>query len=72
MGVAETNLPAIVGYLLIALGLAGVVLPVVPGLSDVRIVRSPRRRPFGLAGTTDATFDGINPSHWWLIARVPG
>ncbi len=27
----ETNLPAIVGYLLIALGLAGVVLPVVPG-----------------------------------------
>jgi len=31
MGVGETNLPAIAGYLLIALGLAGVVLPVVPG-----------------------------------------
>ena len=31
-GVGESNLPAIAGYLLIALGLAGVVLPVVPGL----------------------------------------
>ena len=29
--VLEANLPAIVGYFLIALGLAGVVLPVVPG-----------------------------------------
>lgn len=44
----------------------------VPELQDVRIVRSPRRRPFEVPGTTDATFDGINPSHWWLIARVPG
>ncbi len=48
------------------------VVAVVPELDDVRIVRSPRRRPFELAGTTDATFDGINASHWWLIARVPG
>lgn len=30
-GVSEANLPAIAGYILIALGLAGVVLPVVPG-----------------------------------------
>jgi len=48
------------------------VLAVVPGLLDVRIVRSPRRRPFEIPGTLDATFDGINPSHWWLIARTPG
>ena len=48
------------------------VLAVVPGLLDVRIVRSPRRRPFEIPGTLDATFDAINPSHWWLIARTPG
>lgn len=46
------------------------VLPEVSGLVDVRLFRSPARRPFALPGTTDVTFDGINPSHWWLVARV--
>ena len=47
------------------------VLPVVADrLDDVRIFRSPKRRPFGLAGTADATFDGVHPSHWWLVATV--
>jgi SAM-dependent methyltransferase len=39
-------------------------------LSDIRLVRSPHRRPFHIAGTTDDTFEGVNRSHWWLIATV--
>ena len=46
------------------------VLPTVAGLQDVRLFRSPTRRPFDLPGATDCVFDGINPSHWWLIART--
>lgn len=46
------------------------VLPAVPDLVDVRLFRSPYRMPFALAGAEDRVFDGINPSHWWLIARV--
>jgi SAM-dependent methyltransferase len=38
-------------------------------LTEVRIFRSSKRRPFAVPGTTDAVFDGINPSHWWLVAR---
>ena len=39
-------------------------------LSDVRIFRSPTRRSFELDGTTDAEFDGVNRSHWWLVGVV--
>ncbi len=39
-------------------------------LTDVRIVRSPKRCPFGIGGTTDDTFEGVNRSHWWLVATV--
>lgn len=47
------------------------VVPVVGSkLTDVRLYRSPRRRPFGLPATVDATFDGVHPSHWWLVATV--
>lgn len=47
------------------------VLPAIEGgLTDVRLVRSPKRRPFGLKGTADEVFDGVNPSHWWLLGRV--
>lgn len=49
------------------------VLPAVQGLSDIRLFRSPSRRPFDRPDATDATFDGINRSHWWLVATVtPG
>jgi hypothetical protein len=34
------------------------------------VVRSPKRSAFKVAGTTDDTFDGTNPSHWWLVATV--
>jgi ubiquinone/menaquinone biosynthesis C-methylase UbiE len=41
-----------------------------PRLTNIRLVRSPQRRPFGIAGTIDGTFEGVNRSHWWLVADV--
>jgi SAM-dependent methyltransferase len=46
------------------------VVPQIQGLRDVCVFRSPQRRAWSLPGVTDRTFDGINPSHWWLVARV--
>jgi SAM-dependent methyltransferase len=43
-------------------------LPRIDGLTDVRVFRSPQRRAFDIADVADATFEGINPSHWWLVA----
>jgi SAM-dependent methyltransferase len=40
------------------------------GLSDVQIVRSPKRRSFAVAGTSDQSFEGVHPSHWWLVAKI--
>ena len=39
-------------------------------LGDVQIVRSPKRRSFGIPGTSDQSFEGVHPSHWWLVAKV--
>jgi ubiquinone/menaquinone biosynthesis C-methylase UbiE len=39
-------------------------------LSNVQIVRSPKRRSFAIPGTTDESFEGVHPSHWWLVAAV--
>jgi ubiquinone/menaquinone biosynthesis C-methylase UbiE len=41
-------------------------------LSDVQIVRSPKRRSFAIPGTADQSFEGVHPSHWWLVASVAG
>ena len=47
------------------------VLPtVIDRLDDITLFRSPKRRPFKIAGTADATYEGVHPSHWWLVARV--
>jgi hypothetical protein len=54
------------------------VVPATSGLVDIQRFRSGQRRPFGLGRTgsttaiAESTFDGINPSHWWLVARVAG
>lgn len=40
-------------------------------LSNVQIVRSPKRRSFAISGTSDQSFEGVHRSHWWLVARVP-
>ncbi|MEX0847554.1 MAG: class I SAM-dependent methyltransferase [Ilumatobacteraceae bacterium] len=47
-----------------------VLAAVAPRLTDVRIIRAPKRAPFRLAGVAESTFEGINHSHWWLIAQV--
>ena len=39
-------------------------------LTDVRIVRSPKRRSFAVAETVDEAFEGVHRSHWWLVATV--
>lgn len=39
-------------------------------LADVQIFRSPTRRSFAVEGTADRTFEGVHPSHWWLVATV--
>jgi ubiquinone/menaquinone biosynthesis C-methylase UbiE len=38
-------------------------------LTDVKIWRHPRSNVFG-TGADIGTFDGINPHHWWLVARI--
>jgi SAM-dependent methyltransferase len=39
-------------------------------LTDIQIVRSPKRRSFAIAGATDQSFEGVHRSHWWLVAKV--
>jgi hypothetical protein len=39
-------------------------------ITDVKIVRSPKRRSFAIPGTSDLSFEGVHPSHWWLVAKV--
>ncbi|MEI7548169.1 MAG: class I SAM-dependent methyltransferase [Actinomycetota bacterium] len=47
------------------------VLQAVAGaVDDVRLYRSPKRKPFMLAGIAEHTYVGVHPSHWWLVARV--
>jgi len=49
---------------------AAVLGEVAPLLDDVRLVRSPKRSPFGTAGVTEETYVGVHRSHWWLIGTV--
>jgi SAM-dependent methyltransferase len=39
-------------------------------LGEVQIVRSPKRRSFAIPGTSDQSFEGVHPSHWWLVGTV--
>lgn len=68
--IAQMRLPARLGWQANRLQPSEVVKAVGPSLSDMRIYRCPKRRPFGVPGTSDATFEGVNRSHWWLIATV--
>jgi len=47
-----------------------VLAAVSPGLCGIRIVRAPNRPAFRLGDVTQSTFEGVNHSHWWLIAQV--
>jgi SAM-dependent methyltransferase len=39
-------------------------------LDQVQVFQSSSRRPVRLDGVEHKVFDGINPSHWWLVATV--
>jgi len=68
--IAQRRLPARLGWQANRLAPSEVVQSLSPTLTDIRIFRSPKRRPFGIAGTTDCTFEGVHRSHWWLVAEV--
>lgn len=70
--IAQMRLPARLGWQANRLSPSEVVPTVAAKLDGPVIFRSPKRRPFGQAGTGDDTFDGIHRSHWWLVARVKG
>jgi SAM-dependent methyltransferase len=59
-----------VGWQANRLSPAEVLRVVGPSLSDVQLFRSPSRRSFAVPGTSDRVFEGVHPSHWWLIANV--
>lgn len=68
--IAQRRLPARLGWQANRLTPKEVLAIVGPSLTDVRIFRGPKRRGFGLPGTTDATFEGVHHSHWWVVAAV--
>ena len=68
--VAKMRLPTRLGWQANRLAPADVLAAVGESLDDICIFRSPKRRPFALPNTIDATFDGIDASHWWLTATV--
>jgi SAM-dependent methyltransferase len=68
--IAQRRLPARLGWQANRLSPDEVMSAVAPGLTDVRVYRSPKRRPFHVSGTTDDVFAGVHRSHWWLVATV--
>ena len=40
------------------------------GVADVTVWISPRRQRPATTGATVKTFEGINTSHWWIVATV--
>jgi ubiquinone/menaquinone biosynthesis C-methylase UbiE len=67
---ARHRLTARVGWQANRLAPAEVLRAVGGNLTDAVVVRSPDRAPFGVAGTTESTFEGVHRSHWWLVAKV--
>ncbi|MGB8861488.1 MAG: class I SAM-dependent methyltransferase [Ilumatobacteraceae bacterium] len=68
--IAQRRLPARLGWQANRLTPKEVLAALGPTVTDVRIFRGPKRRGFGLPGTTDCTFEGVHRSHWWLVATV--
>ena len=68
--IAQMRTPARIGWQANRLSPSEVMKDIGDSLTDVQIYRSPARRAFDIEHTTDATFDGIDPSHWWLVART--
>ncbi|MEY4606104.1 MAG: hypothetical protein RLY45_864 [Actinomycetota bacterium] len=68
--IARQRVAARLGWQANRLAPVDVVPEVGSRLTNVQVWRSPRRRAFGLPHSTDATFHGVHPSHWWLVATV--
>lgn len=68
--IAQRRLPARLGWQANRLTPKEVLAVLGDSVTDVKIFRGPKRRGFGLPGTTDHTFDGVHRSHWWLIAQA--
>lgn len=68
--IAQRRLPARLGWQANRLTPREVLSVIGPQLTDVRIFRGPKRRPFGLPNTKDCTFEGVHRSHWWIVATV--
>ena len=68
--IAQRRLPARLGWQANRLTPKEVLSVLGDSVTDVRIFRGPKRRGFGLPGTTDHTFDGVHRSHWWIIAQA--
>lgn len=67
--IAQRRLPARLGWQANRLTPKEVLAAIGPQLTDVKIFRGPKRRGFGLPGTTDRTFEGVHRSHWWIVAE---
>jgi SAM-dependent methyltransferase len=69
-GLAKRRSIARLGWQANRLSPTEVMAAVGPGVTDVQIVRSPKRRSFAIPATSDRSFEGVHPSHWWLVATV--
>jgi ubiquinone/menaquinone biosynthesis C-methylase UbiE len=68
--IAQMRLPARLGWQANRLAPTEVWNAIGASVTNASIFRSPKRRPFGVAGTRDDIFDGVHRSHWWLVATV--
>ncbi len=68
--IARRRLPARLGWQANRLSPREVLAAIGPSLTDINIFRGPKRRGFGLPGTTDRSFVGVHRSHWWVVATV--
>ncbi len=68
--IAQRRLPARLGWQANRLTPKEVLAAAGSSLTDVQVFRGPKRRGFGLPGTTDRTFEGVHRSHWWVVAAV--
>jgi len=68
--IAQMRLPTRLGWQANRLTPNEVMATLGSSVTDVKIFRGPTRRGFELPGTQDATFEGIDPSHWWVVATA--
>lgn len=68
--VARRRIAARLGWQANRLAPAEVLGALGAAITDVGIVRSPKRPPFRLPGVTETTYVGVHRSHWWLVATA--